>query len=73
MIRWVSCRVCARVEPQRTTSPHFGDGAEMLPLNMEVDMLIEEIRRTPAKVLTEEQREAYWNNGFPACGDRRCR
>jgi ectoine hydroxylase len=31
---------------------------------MEVDMLIDEIRRTPAKVLTEEQREAYWNNGY---------
>ena len=27
-------------------------------------MLIDEIRRTPAKVLTEEQREAYWRNGY---------
>ena len=38
----------------RTTSPHFGGGAEMLTKNMEVEMLIDEIRRTPAKVLTEE-------------------
>ena len=29
----------------------------MLTKNMEVEMLIDEIRRTPAKVLTEEQRE----------------
>ena len=27
-------------------------------------MLIDEIRRTPAKVLTEEQRESYWKNGY---------
>ena len=36
----------------------------MLTKNMEVDMLIDEIRRTPAKVLTEEQRESYWENGY---------
>ena len=36
----------------------------MLTKNTEVDMLIDEIRRTPAKVLTEEQREAYWKNGY---------
>ena len=36
----------------------------MLTRNMEVDMLIDEIRRTPAKVLTEEQRESYWENGY---------
>ena len=36
----------------------------MLPKNMEVDMLIDEIRRTPAKVITEEQRESYWENGY---------
>ena len=27
-------------------------------------MLIDEIRRTPAKVLTEEQRESYWETGL---------
>ena len=27
-------------------------------------MLIDEIRRTPAKVVTEEQRESYWENGY---------
>ena len=32
----------------------------MLTSSTEIDMLIDEIRRTPAKVLTEEQREAYW-------------
>ena len=35
-----------------------------LTKNMEVDMLNDEIRRTPAKVLTEEQRESYWENGY---------
>ena len=27
-------------------------------------MLIDDIRRTPAKVLTEEQRESYWADGY---------
>jgi hypothetical protein len=35
----------------------------MLTTDMEVHMLIDEIRRTPAKVVTEEQRESYWENG----------
>src|SRR4051812_15050410 len=48
----------------RTTSPHFRRRAEKLTKNMEVEMLIDEIRRTPAKVLTEEQRESYWANGY---------
>jgi hypothetical protein len=36
----------------------------MLTKNMEADMLVDEIRRTPAKVLTEEQRESYWEHGY---------
>ena len=48
----------------RTTSPHFRARAEKLTKNMEVEMLIDEIRRTPAKVLSEEQRESYFENGY---------
>jgi hypothetical protein len=36
----------------------------MLAENTEADMRIDEIRRTPAKVLTEEQRESYWEQGY---------
>jgi ectoine hydroxylase-related dioxygenase (phytanoyl-CoA dioxygenase family) len=36
----------------------------MLAKDMEVDMLVDKIRRAPAKVLTEEQRESYWEKGY---------
>ena len=35
----------------------------MLTKNMEADMLVN-IRCTPAKVLTEKQREFYFENGY---------